>query len=149
MSQEILTKPDAVPKPYPEADSSSEQASKVAEGLATYAYTPLKKPMAPQHFIAGIVASEEVWRFAVTNELNTHLETAVQMVPQTFQKVAAMRFTYDIDPEIENESYITIHARVQGALDDLVKEHWTYTKAIVRAIPINKLPLISFSPEVI
>lgn len=35
MSQETSAKPDSTAKPYPEADSSSEQAGKVAEAVAT------------------------------------------------------------------------------------------------------------------
>ncbi len=147
MSQEVSSNP--TPKPYPEADSSSQEDGKVTEGLATSGYTAVKKSIARPHLIAGVAVTDEVWRFAATNELHTHLEIAVQIVRQSFQKTAEMSFTYDLDPEIENESYITMHAKLQGTLEDLVKEHQAYMKAIVRAIPANKLPLISFAPEVI
>jgi hypothetical protein len=102
-----------------------------------------------QHQIAGISVSEEVWRFAVANEIVSHLETAVKLARKFFQKVIDVRFTHDIDEEIENESWITIRIKVQGSLEELVREHWDYTEAIVRAVPINKLPFISLSPEVI
>jgi hypothetical protein len=149
MSQEISAKPDSTAKPYPEAESSSEQVGKVAEGVATYAYTPLKKTASVPPQIAGILISEEVWRFAVANEIVSHLETAVRLVRESFRKVIDVRFTHDIDQEIENDSWITLRAKVQGSLEDLVREHWAYMEAIVRAVPINKLPFISLSPEVI
>jgi hypothetical protein len=149
MSQETSAKPDSAAKPYPEIESSSEQAGKVAEGVATYAYTPLKKAVTLQHQIAGIAVSEEVWRFAVENGIVSHLETSVRLVRESFQKVIEVRFTHDIDQEVENESWVTLRAKIQGSLKDLVREHWAYTEAIVRAVPINKLPFISFSPEVI
>jgi hypothetical protein len=149
MSQKTSAKPGSTAKPYPEAESSSEQVGKVAEGVATYAYTPLPKTASVQHQIAGIAASEEVWRFAAANEIVSHLETAVRLVRESFQKVIDVRFTHDIDQEVDNESWITLRVQVQGSLEDLVRQHWTYTEAIVRAVPINKLPYISLSPEVI
>ena len=148
MSQETSSKPDSTHQPYPEADSSSQQIGKVAEGVAAYSYTPLKKPIPPQHFIAGILASNEVWRFALTNELILHLETAVRILRQSFQKIGVMQFSYEIDPEIENESWITIRANVEGTLEELLREDWAYTQAIVRAIPITKLSFIRFIPSV-
>ncbi len=149
MSRETSTKPDSVAKPYPDAESSSEQAGKVAEGVATYTCAPLKKTAAVQHQIAGIAVSDEVWRFAVANEIVSHLETAARLARESFRKVIDVRFTHDIDQETENDSWITLRAKVQGALEELVREHWIYMEAIVRAVPINKLPFISLSPEVI
>jgi len=146
MSQEISSKPDSVHKPYPEAGS---ETGKVAEGLATYAYTPLKTTASVQHRIAGVAVSEEVWRFAVANEIVSYLETAVRLVGESFRKIGKIRFSYQIDPEIENESCIIIHAEVSGAVEELVHEDWAYTKAIVRTIPVDKLPLIHLFPIVV
>jgi len=151
MSQKNSLQSDAVHKSYPEADSSSESAGIVAEGVATYAYTPLKKTafLSLQHQIAGIPASEEVWRFIVANELSHHLEAAVRVVREAFHKTGKMRFTYQIDPEIENEACVIIHAEVSGTLEELVREDWAYTKAIVRTLPMDKLPLIHLFPIVV
>ncbi len=149
MSQETSTKPDSAAKPYPETESSSEQADKVAEGVATYTYTPLKNAASVQHQIAGIAVSYEVWRFAVANEIVSHLETAVRLVGESFRKAGKIWFSYQIDPEIENESCVIIHAEVSGTVEDLVHEDLAYTKAIVRTIPADKLPLIHLFPFVI
>ncbi len=146
MSQETSAKPDATAKPYSEAESSSEQVGKVAEGVATYAYTPLKKAASEQHQIAGISVSKEVWRFAVTNDLIPCLETAERLIRELFPKVLGIQLTYEIDPEIENESYIIIRAKVQGEFEELLRSDWAYTKKITRLVPINKLPLFSLFP---
>lgn len=138
------------PQPYPEADSvTPEQIGKVAEGVAAYAYAPMKQTASWQRLIAGISASEEVWRFAAANELIPHLETAVQVVREAFHKTGKMRFSYQIDPEIENEACVIIHAEVSGTLEELVHQDWAYTKAIVRTLPMDKLPLIHLSPIVV
>jgi len=149
MSQETSAKPDSTAKPYPETESSSEQIGKVAEGVATYAYMPFKKTASVQHQIAGIAVSEEVWRFVVANEIVSHLETAVRLVGESFRKAGKIRFSYQIDPEIENESCVIIHAEVYGAVEELVHEDLAYTKAMVRTIPADKLPLIHLFPIVI
>jgi hypothetical protein len=148
MSQEI-SKPDSTPKPYSETETSPQQMSKVAEGVATYAYTPLKKAASVPHQIAGVAVPEEAWRFIVTNELIPHLETAVRVVRESFHKHGKMRFTYQIDPEIENEACVIIHAEVSGVFEELVHEDWAYTKAIVRTLPADKLPLIHLFPMVV
>jgi hypothetical protein len=147
MSQEI-SKPDSIPKPYPETESSSQQINQVAEGVATYPYTPAKKAMSVQHQIAGIAVSEEVWRFAVANDLIPCLETAERLIWELFPKVLGIRFTYEIDPEIENESYIVIRAKVQGEFEELLRADWGYTKKITRLVPVNKLPLFSLFPVI-
>jgi len=136
------------PKPYPDADSAmSEQIDKVAEGLAAYAYTPIKKAASWQHQIAGVSASEEVWRFAVVNELIPHLETAIRLLFESFHKIDKVRFAYEVDPEIENETWIAIRAKVEGRFDELLKEDLAYTKAITRVVPVDKRPFIRFIPS--
>jgi len=147
MSQETSAKPDSAAKPYTEAESS-EQAGKVAEGVATYAYTPFKKHVSLQPQIAGIAVSDEVWRFAAAHELIPCLETAERLIRELFPKVLGIRFTYEIDPEIENESYIVIRAKVQGKFEELLRADWAYTKKITRLVPISKLPLFSLFPVV-
>jgi hypothetical protein len=93
-----------------------------------------------------MAASDEAWHFAMKNELIPHLETAVRVVRESFKKISDIRFTHEIDPEIENESCITIRAKVVGSLEELLCQDWAYTEAIVRAMPINKLPFIRFIP---
>ena len=85
--------------------SSSKRKPKV------YATARGYKSVTPRR-IAGISAPNEVWRFAARNDLLAHLETAVRLAKECFKNVEGFHFTYDIDPEIENESYITIRATV-------------------------------------
>ncbi|MGH7451475.1 MAG: hypothetical protein ACRENG_09040 [bacterium] len=149
MNSNILENSNPATTPYPEAESSSEQVGKVAEDVATYTYTPLKKAASVQHQIASIAVSEEVWRFAAANEIVSHLEAAVRLVGEAFRKVGKIRFSYQIDPEIENESCIIIHAEVYGVVEELVHEDLAYTKAMMRNIPADKLSLIHLFPIVI
>lgn len=136
------------PKPYPEADSAmSEQVAKVAEGVTAYAYTPTKKAASAPHRIAGVTVSEEVWRFAAANGLIAHLETAIRLLFESFHKIDIVRFVYEVDPEIENESWIAIRAKVEGRFDELLKEDLAYTKAITRAVPADKRLFIRFIPS--
>lgn len=148
MTEKKLSNSDSAPKSYPEVESPS--TGKVAEAaVATYTVRPAAPyTRTPSRTIAGIAASDEVWRFAVKNELIPHLETAVQVIRESFQKISDIRFAHEIDPEIENESWITIRAKVAGSLEELLREDWAYTQKIVRVIPINKLPFIRFIPVV-
>ncbi|NUO78753.1 hypothetical protein HUU05_01650 [candidate division KSB1 bacterium] len=126
----------------------SQRKDKVAESLAVYTPTRTRRvPSGPRH-IAGIAASEEVWRFAWRNDLITHLETAVRLAKENFKPIEGFHFTYDIDPEIENESYITIRANVQGTVKELLPKDWSYSQTLVRTLPKDKLHLIHFSPTV-
>jgi hypothetical protein len=138
---------DAISKPYPETEPSSQQIGKAAEGVATYAYTPLKKAACVQHQIAGVSVSDDVWRFATANDLIPHLEIAVRILFESFHEISKVRFAYEIDPEIENESWIAIRAKVDGTFEELLHDDLAYTRAIVRAVPIDKLPLIRFIPS--
>jgi len=133
-------------KVYPTAEERRvPAANKVAESLAVYAPTRGYKSAVPRR-ISGITASNEVWRFAVRNDLLAHLETSVRLAKECFRQVGKMSFTYDIDPEIENEFWISIHADIQGTLDELLQQDLAYGKALVRALPKAKLPLIRFAP---
>ncbi|MDZ7359752.1 MAG: hypothetical protein ONB46_03355 [candidate division KSB1 bacterium] len=115
--------------------------------MATYAYTPVKKAAPLQHQIAGVSVSDDVWRFAAANDLIPHLEIAIRILFESFREISKVRFAYEIDPEIENESWIAIRAKVDGTLEELLHEDLAYTTAIVRAVPIDKLPLIRFIPS--
>ncbi len=119
---------------------------KAAESLAMYTPTRRRTASSAPRRIAGIAASNEVWRFAARNDLLAHLETAVRLAKECFWQVGKLSFTYDIDPEIENEAWISIHADIQGSLDELLQQHLAYGKALVRVLPKAKLPLIRFAP---
>ena len=143
MEQHNSPKRDAPAQQYPTLDSVSvNQMGKVAEPVAAYIHTPSQGITPTRRFIAGISAAEPVWRFAVANALIPHLETAVQLAHQSFHHAAEMGFTYDIDPEIENESWITLWVKVSGSMDELLNEQSAYRKGMRQVVPINKLPLI-------
>ena len=132
---------------YPTAEELGlGRGDKVAESLAVYTPTRRRTVSSAPRRIAGIATSEEVRRFAARNDLLAHLETAVRLVIECFLQIGKMSFTYDVDPEIENESWISIHADIQGTLEELLHQNLAYGKAIVRALPIHKLPLIRFAP---
>jgi len=122
----------------------SARVNKVAESLAVY--TPTRRQTSHARRIAGILASNEVWRFAAQNDLLAHLETAVRLAKERFKQIGKMSFTYDIDPEIENESWINIHAAIKGKLEDLLEQWQAFDRAMVRTLPIDKQALILFSP---
>ena len=145
MSSKSSVKPDSPLRHCGEPESAR---TKVAEPAVAYVATTPQKRVPASHVIAGIPASEKVWQFAKANELVPHLETTGKILRNSFHQLADMRFAYDVDPEIENESWITIHAKVAGSLDELLREDWAYTRAVVRALPKDKLPLIHFSPFV-
>jgi len=125
----------------------AEQIGKVAEPIAAYVHMPAQTLTPTRRFIAGILAAEPAWRFAVANELIPHLETAVRLVRESFQKLGGLQFDYEIDSEIENESWIVVRAKVDGELEELLNEYTNFNKAMVRAVPIDKQTFIRFSPE--
>ncbi len=128
-------------------ERSSAHTDKVVESLAVHAPARGCKS-AVRRRIAGILVSSEVWRFAAWNDLLAHLETAVRLAKECFWQIDGFHFTYDIDPEIENESYITIRANVQGTVEELLPQDWALTQALVRTLPRNKLHFIHFAPIV-
>lgn len=121
---------------------------KVAESLAVYTPTRRRTALSTPRRIAGIAASEEVWRFAARNDLLAHLETAVRLAKECFKNIDQLGFSYDVDPEIENESWINLHARIKGAFDDLLQEDFAYTRAMARALPPDKQTFIRFFSNV-
>lgn len=143
MEQHNTPKRNPPANQYPTTESISvDQMGKVAEPVAAYIHAPSQGITPTRRFIAGIFASEMVWRFAVANGLIPHLETAVRLVHESFQHAGEISFTYDLDAEIENESWITLWVKVSGSIDELLNEHSAYRKGMRQAVPINKLPLI-------
>lgn len=121
---------------------TSTQPDKAAEAVATYRHVQRQKGKPRTRSVAGISTPDEVWRFASTHGLVSHLETVVRLVRESFRQVDGLRFTYDVDPEIENEAWITVRAKVKGTTDDLIGEHSIYRRSMVQNIPIDKLPLV-------
>ncbi len=124
------------------------RGDKAAESLAVYTPTRRRTVSSAPRRIAGISASNEVWRFAARNDLLTHLETAVRLAKECFKKIDQFSFSYDVDPEIENERWINLHARIKGPFDELLQEDLAYTRAMARALPPEKQTLIRFFSKV-
>ncbi|MFQ5641340.1 MAG: hypothetical protein ACE5IR_25455 [bacterium] len=128
-----------IPDPYQKSKSAStEQTNKVAESVATY----VPSPAVIRPSIAGIPVPQEVWQFAVKNELIPHLETAIRLVRESFHQVGEIQLSHDIDPEIENESWITLLVKVKGSTSELLREHLNYKKGMREIVPLSKLPFI-------
>ena len=123
------------------------RGDKVSESLAVYAPARGYKSATTRR-IAGLTVPNEVWRFAVQNDLLAHLETAVRLAKECFKKIDRISFSYDVDPEIENESWINLHARIKGTFEELLQQDAAYTRVLGRALPANKQSLIRFFSSV-
>ena len=138
MSQENSTKSNSAAKPYPEAESSSEQVDKVAEGVATYTVSATPKSRAPARTIAGLAADDEVWTFVKANDLLPHLETTIRLVRETFANVREIRLSYEPDPEIPFFNSVTIYVKAVGTVEEVFEQEKRYTRAFIQAIQSEK-----------
>jgi hypothetical protein len=131
----------AISKPYPEQETTpATQSDKVAEALSPYIArtetrrsASLKKVEPPA--IAGLPASDEVWRFAQENVLVPHVETAVRLVRESFKGIQEIKLSYLPDPEIPYWESIVIDLYVIGDLDELQDAYTHYTRAFIKAVP--------------
>jgi hypothetical protein len=136
MSQENSS--NSTPQPYPDADSS-EQIGKVSEiASAAYAVRTDAKWIPPAQTIAGLAADDEVWTFVKANDLLSHLETAIQLVRQTFFDVREMRLSYEPDPELPKFNSIVIWAKAPGTVEELFEQEKKYTREFVEAVPPDR-----------
>jgi hypothetical protein len=131
----------ATTKPYPEQETApATQPDKVAEAVSPYIArtetkrsVPLKKVEPPR--VAGLPASEEVWRFAQENALVPHLETAVRLVRESFKEIRNIKLEYEIDYEIPHWNSINIHLDVAGTMEELLRADEKYRRAFTTTIP--------------
>jgi hypothetical protein len=131
----------ATSKPYPKQETGpATQPDKVAEALSPYIArtetkrsVSLKKVEPPR--IAGLPASDEVWRFAQENALMPHVETAVRLARENFKKIRDIRLDYMVDPEIPNRADLVINLYVTGTFDELIQADNNYIRAINTSIP--------------
>jgi len=131
----------ATPKPYPEQETTpANQPNKVGEAVSPY-LTRSETEQATLHrkpeprYIAGLPASDEVWRFAQENALVPHVGTAVRLARETFKEIRNIRFDYMSDPEIPNREILEIHLYVTGLFEELLQADQNYIRAINTAIP--------------
>jgi hypothetical protein len=92
-------------KPYPGQETSpAKQSGKVAEAVPPYIPHSERERAPLRHqpelrYIAGLPASDEVWRFAQDNALVPHVETAVRLAREHFKEIREIKLTYSPDPE--------------------------------------------------
>lgn len=116
------------------------ESNKVAESLSPYIpHAETTRRASPQKakplHIAGLPASEEVWRFAQENALAPHLETAVRLVRESFKGVKEIKLSYAPDPEIPHWESIVIDLHVTGDVNELQNPYTDYIHAFVKAVP--------------
>ncbi len=131
----------ATSKPYLEQETPpATQPDKVTEAVSPYITrtetkrsVPLKKAEPPR--IAGLPASNEVWRFAQENTLVPHIETAVRLAREHFKGIRDIRLDHMVDPEIPNREILEIHLYVTGLMEELLQADQNYIRAFNTAIP--------------
>jgi hypothetical protein len=127
-------------RPYPK--SKAESATRVAESVAVYSVarprlTHKRRPVLPRR-IAGHLVSDEVWQFAIANDLIPHLETAIRLVHECFPTVRKVDLKYVIDPEVENNSWITIEIKVSGNVEEVLAQMNRFDDEMIKQVPIEK-----------
>ncbi len=131
----------ATSKPYPEQETSpANQSGKVAEAVSPYITRSETERATLRHqpelrYIAGLPASDEVWRFAQENALVPHVETAVRLAREHFKEIREIKLTYSPDPEIPHWETIAIDLHVTGTMDELLQADKKYTRAFNTTIP--------------
>lgn len=141
-----MAKPTITTKPAPRRSYSvrqkRESPARLAEPMRLYSTAKsaaLKKPRrAAARRIAGLVASAEVWRFAIAHELIPHLETAVRLVKECFPKVSELRLLHQIDWDEENSSWIVIELNILGTPQVILEQYNRFTRQMVKQVPPAK-----------
>jgi hypothetical protein len=139
-----LNKKKSSRRTYPEAGGKSKAVTRVAEP-ATAVYTvakpsPLRKSLRPitARHIAGYSVSDDVWQFAVANDLIPHLETAIRLVRACFPTARKTDFAYVIDHEIENNAWINVAIKVSGTVDEILAQMNRFDEEMIKHVPIEK-----------
>jgi hypothetical protein len=137
------------PQPYPAVEQKNETLPHIAEPAAAYSVaTPIsyrKSQRVEKKRIAGYEVSDEVWRFAVANDLIPHLETAVRLVHECFPTVSDVQLLHEIDWEIEDRSYIVIEIKIAGPIPTILEQYNRFTLQIIRQVPPDKRDKIILS----
>jgi len=142
MPQKPSSKKNASPKRYLEGDQNDGSPNRVAESVAIhYGARPATLDKASRisaRRIAGYTVSNDVWQFAIANDLLPHLEAAVRLVRTCFPTVREIDFEYVVDPEIENWSWITIAIKVSGTVDEVLAQMNRFDDEMIKQVPIDK-----------
>jgi hypothetical protein len=143
MNKKTSRTKSSTPRPYPEVDQSkTNSATRVAEAVAAYSVvrprSTYKRQPSLSRRIAGYSVSSEVWQFAVENDLIPHLETAIRLVRECFPAVRKVDFEYIIDPEVENNSWITIEIKLSGNVEEVLAQMNRFDDEMIKQVPIEK-----------
>jgi len=128
-------------KPYQSEEPAVGKISETAvAAYGTYTDTNrlVSKREARMHYIAGLQASEDVWRLAKEKELVPHIETAIRLARESFGEIQEIKLTYSPDPEIPHWEIISIDLHVTGTLDELLQADQKYIRAFTTTIPDEK-----------
>jgi len=130
----------ATPKPYPEPETTSAESNKIAEGVSPYITRAKTErgtfhPRPAPRYIAGLPASDEVWRFAQEHGLAPHIETAVRLAREAFKEIREITLDYLPDPEIPHWETITIDLHAAGSMDELLNADANFTRNFNQVIP--------------
>lgn len=132
------------PRPY-RVGKKREAPSRITEPVAAYSTAKSSSLGRPRRLaarrIAGLIASEEVWRFAVAHDLIPHLETAMRLVRECFPTVQKVKLLYEIDWEDENRTWIAIDIgdiESAGTQQAILEQYDRFTREMVRQVPPDK-----------
>ena len=99
------------------------------------AHNALKPLRSSRRDIAGVPASDEVWQFAAKNKLIPHLEKAIRLVYACYPSIKTIQLDYEIDWEIESESWIAINIQVPGNVDTILEQYLHFNREMIQQIP--------------
>lgn len=91
---------------------------------------------APQ--VAGIEIPEDVRRFAEKHGLFPHLETTIKLVHECFPSVNTLQLAYEVDWEIENESWVAVNIQVPGKVEQVLQQYLQFNRQMIQKIPSEK-----------
>jgi len=88
--------------------------------------------------IAGVEMLDPVRQFAQKNALFPHLETALRLVHESFPSVKSIKLAYEVDWEVEDESWIAINIQVSGKTDQVLEQYLFFNRQMTQQIPPEK-----------
>jgi hypothetical protein len=143
MNKKIPSTKQRPSRTYPKAENSkTTSTTRVAESVAAYSVarprSTYKRQPSLSRRVAGYTVSNEVWHFAVENDLIPHLETAVRLVQTCFPTVRKIDFEYVIDPEVENNSWIDLAIKVSGTVEEILAQMNRFNNEMIKQVPIEK-----------
>jgi len=88
--------------------------------------------------IASVEMPDAVRQFAQKNALFPHLENALRLVHECFPSVKNIKLAYEVDWEVENESWIAINIQVSGKADQVLAQYLFFNRQMTQQIPPEK-----------